>query len=102
VGAQDRVVGFAIAVLQLFRVQVRLELYRLWHNQSLYRRTWYRPALILLASIPEGVAAQVAVIRYVANIVLENIRATFYADAEIEAAEKPEEVGAGDGEGAET
>jgi hypothetical protein len=20
---------------------VRLELYRLWHNQSLYRRTWY-------------------------------------------------------------
>src|SRR5215204_7144477 len=28
-------------VLQLFRTQVRLKLYCLWHNEPLYRRTWY-------------------------------------------------------------
>ena len=36
---QDRIVGFAIVVLQLFHTQVRRKLYSLWHNQSLYRRT---------------------------------------------------------------
>src|ERR671912_824707 len=33
--------GFAVAVFQLLRTQVRLKLYSLWHNVSLYRRTWY-------------------------------------------------------------
>src|SRR5215203_7501482 len=33
--------GFAVAVFQLLRTQVRLKLYSLWHNESLYRRTWY-------------------------------------------------------------
>src|SRR5215207_6788280 len=41
VAAQDRVVGFAVTVLQLFWGQVRFKLYRLWHNDLLYRRTWY-------------------------------------------------------------
>jgi hypothetical protein len=33
--------GFAVAVFQLLRTQVRLKLYSLWHNEPLYRRTWY-------------------------------------------------------------
>src|SRR5215207_3920262 len=45
VAAQDRVVGFAVTVLQLFWGQVRFKLYRLWHNDLLYRRTWYHPLL---------------------------------------------------------
>src|SRR5215217_1427176 len=46
VAAQDRVVGFAVTVLQLFWGQVRFKLYRLWHNDLLYRRTWYDRALV--------------------------------------------------------
>src|SRR5215208_5240110 len=34
--------GFAVAVFQLLRTQVRLKLYSLWHNEPLYRRTWYK------------------------------------------------------------
>src|SRR5215207_4188823 len=34
--------GFAVAVFQLLRTQVRLKLYSLWHNEPLYRRTWYQ------------------------------------------------------------
>jgi hypothetical protein len=36
--------GFAVAVFQLLRTQVRLKLYGLWHNEPLYRRTWYYPS----------------------------------------------------------
>ncbi len=39
--AQDWVVGFAVAVFEFFGAKVRLELYSLWHNAQLYRRTWY-------------------------------------------------------------
>src|SRR5215210_5562363 len=34
--------GFAVTVFQLLRTQVRLKLYNLWHNEPLYRRTWYQ------------------------------------------------------------
>jgi FAD/FMN-containing dehydrogenase len=36
--------GFAVAVFQLLRTQVRLKLYGLWHNEPLYRHTWYYPS----------------------------------------------------------
>src|SRR5215218_10275103 len=38
--------GFAVAVFQLLRTQVRLKLYSLWHNEPLYRRTWYKGLLV--------------------------------------------------------
>jgi hypothetical protein len=38
--------GFAVAVFQLLRTQVRLKLYSLWHNEPLYRRTWYYGSLL--------------------------------------------------------
>lgn len=36
-----RIVGLAVTGLQLFGAQVRNDLYSLWHNEPLYRRTWY-------------------------------------------------------------
>src|SRR5215207_353664 len=60
VAAQDRVVGFAATVLQLFWGQVRFKLYRLWHNDLLYRRTWYQAlqgvALVCKSSIPRPIS----------------------------------------------
>jgi hypothetical protein len=46
VAAQDWIFGFTVMVLQLFRTQVRLKLYCLWHNEPLYRRTWYNGSLL--------------------------------------------------------
>ncbi|HKH12185.1 MAG TPA: methylamine utilization protein MauJ [Rubrobacter sp.] len=46
----------------------------------------------------DRVADKVPVIRYVANVVLENLRATFNADVEAEAAEAPEGSGVGNAE----
>jgi hypothetical protein len=34
-------VGLAVTVLQLLLTEVRLKLYSLRHNASLYTRTWY-------------------------------------------------------------
>jgi anti-sigma-K factor RskA len=41
VATQDRVVSFAVTVLQLLWTQVGFEFYSLWHNALLYTRTWY-------------------------------------------------------------
>jgi hypothetical protein len=37
-------VGLAVTVLQLLLTEVRLKLYSLRHNASLYTRTWYYPS----------------------------------------------------------